>query len=424
MSHVQVSARRTHAHGASPHIAPSAMTNIRSILIVLVIATSAISTVAMIPSATDRGTFVTTLGRDTVVLESFSRSPARVEGDIVVRVPGTVLLHYSVDLASDGAPTHSVVDVTPLGTSQVSAHRVTLDFARDAMTVDFDSSGHHTGTRVALAGQVLPQLMTGFGASYGLYTSPALYESYPSLAHAAVGDTVRVTAADIASGRTVKRVFIKRSPVAMDADYFGMGWTRLRLDASGRIVSADASETTEQTQMSRTDFMDLRPIAERYAAEDHAGKGIGPASPNRIARGKIGGQLVVVTYGSPRRRNREILGKVVPFDRVWRTGANDATVVYFDRNVNVGGTAVPAGTYSLWTLPKRDGSVDLIINSQHGQWGTDHDGSRDLFRIPMRASTVSSPQDDFTISVAEGKTGALKMSWDNFLWSVPVSMAN
>ena len=399
------------------------MTNTRSIFLPLAIVATALASVVRTSPATDRGTFITTLGRDTAVLESFTRTPSKLDGDIVVRFPGTVLLHYSVDLASDGAPTHSVVDVTPLGTNQVLARRVTLDFAHDSMTVDFDSSGHHTRTRVAVPGTPVLQLMTGFGASYGLYASPALYELDAPLAHATIGDTLRFSAVDIAIGRMSKRFFVKRSPTLIDADYFGIGYTRLGLDTAGRVISADAFETTERTQTHRTDFIDLHSVAEKYAAEDHAGKGLGAASPELIARGKVGGQLIVVTYSSPRRRNREILGKVVPFDQVWRTGANAATVIYFDKNVEVGGTAVPAGTYSLWTLPKRDGSVDLIVNSVHGEWGTDYDKSHDMFHIPMKVSTTSAPQEDFTIAVADGNPGTLRMSWGSFVWSVPISIA-
>lgn len=399
------------------------MTNTRSIFLPLAIAATAVGTVMRTAPTTDRGTFITTLGRDTAVLESFTRTPSKLDGDIVVRFPGTVLLHYSVDLAPDGTPTHSVVDVTPLGTNQVLARRVTLDFAHDSMAVDFDSSGHHTKTQVALSGAPVLQLMTGFGASYGLYASPALYEADAAISRIPSGDTLRLTTVDIAIGRTSKRFFVRRSPTLIDADFFGIGYTRMALDAAGRVMSADAFETTERTQTRRTDFVDLHSLAEKYAADDHAGKGLGAASPELIARGKIGGQLVVVTYSSPRRRNREILGKVVPFDNVWRTGANAATVIYLDKNVELGGTAVPAGTYSLWTLPKPDGSVDLIVNSVHGEWGTDYDKSHDLFHIPMKVSTTSATQEDFTIAVADGNPGTLRMSWDNFVWSVPISLA-
>ncbi|MDB4911587.1 MAG: hypothetical protein JWO39_2410, partial [Gemmatimonadetes bacterium] len=78
------------------------------------------------------------------------------------------------------------------------------------------------------------------------------------------------------------------------------------------------------------------------------------------------------------RRGRTILGAVVPYGNVWRTGANEATVLIFDKDMTIGGTPVPAGAYSLWTIPKADGTVQLIINRQHGQWGTDYDSAQDV----------------------------------------------
>ncbi|HEY5087901.1 MAG TPA: DUF2911 domain-containing protein [Gemmatimonadaceae bacterium] len=373
----------------------------------------------------DRGSFVTTLGRDTVVVESFTRTASRVDGDIVVRTPGTVLIHYAVDLTASGAPSRSVVDVTPLGTAEVLARHVAIDFTRDTVSIDIDSGegGNHRRSRAELAAQGPLQLMTGFGPSYGLYASPALYELYAPLARAAVGDTLHTTTIDIVSGRATKHTFIKRSPTSFDADFFGIAWTHFTLDNAWRVLSADASETTERTQTHRTDFIDAAIAAKRFAADDHAGTGLGIASPAVIARGTIGGQLIVATYSSPRKRNRVILGKVVPYDQIWRTGANEATILFFDKDLMIGDKRIAAGTYSIWTLPKRDGSVDLIINAQHGQWGTDYDRARDVAHIPMKVTASVSPEEDFAIAIKGGDPGELRISWDTFVWTVPVTVA-
>src|SRR5665213_2936328 len=89
----------------------------------------------------DSATLVTTLGRDTVVMESFTRSPKQLEGHMLVRIPGTVLIHYVLDLDNSGAPTQSLVDLTPMGTSDVFARRVKIDFRHDSAFVDLDSVG-------------------------------------------------------------------------------------------------------------------------------------------------------------------------------------------------------------------------------------------------------------------------------------------
>ena len=82
-------------------------------------------------------------------------------------------------------------------------------------------------------------------------------------------------------------------------------------------------------------------------------------------------------------------------------------------------TTFPAGSYSLWTLPKKDGTVDLIVNSQHGQYGTDYDASHDIVHIPMKVATAATPQDNFTFVVSGTD---LSLSWDTFVWSVPIAV--
>ena len=375
--------------------------------------------------ADDKGAFVTTLGRDTVVIESVARTGNRLTGDILVRVPATVRLHYQVELRADGSVARSTYEEDPVSATNIAARRLTFDFDRDSVRTTIDSAGKRREIVRPMPKGMMPLLMTGFGASYGLYSSMGLYElllqrTKPSAND--TNDTLIAPAIDIASGRISKRKFIARSTTQIDVDYFGILWTHLTVDASGHITAADARGTTEKTVTQRVESVDIATLAKSFAAADRAGKGVGAASPNLIAKGTIGGQLVVVTYGSPRRRGRTILGAVVPYDRVWRTGANEATVLTFDKDMTIGGAPVPAGAYSLWTIPKADGTVQLIINRQHGQWGTDYDAAQDLVRVPMRSSSAPSPQENFTIDVSDaGAAGELRMSWDTFVWRVPIA---
>ena len=281
-----------------------------------------------------------------------------------------------------------------------------MEFTGDSLSADVDSAGHREKTRRAVAKGAFPQFMTGFGDSYGLYSSLGVYEAL--IQHLVTGtDTVSIPSINMATGHTVPRQFLRRSPTLVDADYFKIAWTHLTLDASGQIVSADGSETTEKVQSHRVDYFDVPQAAKRFAALDKEGKGLGLASPNVIAKGLVGGQMVVVTYGSPRRRDRTILGTVVPYGKVWRTGANEATVIVFDKAMVIGTTTFPAGSYSLWTLPKKDGTVDLIVNSQHGQYGTDYDASHDIVHIPMKVGTLTQPQESFAIAIVGGQQRAV-----------------
>ncbi|MDQ2932328.1 MAG: DUF2911 domain-containing protein [Gemmatimonadota bacterium] len=390
----------------------------------IIVSLAALAALRLAPAAVDgKSSWITTLGRDTVVVESAVRAGNRVTGDIVVRVPATVRLHYDVELRPDGSAVRSTVDTDPMGAKNIGARHIVIDFDADSAHASIDSAGTKRKIARAIPKGAIPTFMTGFGASYGLYSSMALYELTLQRTRPATNDTLSVPGVDIATGTLARRKFVARSATLVDVDYFGIMWTHLTVDASGNVTAADARATTEQTETQRTSWVDASEFAKRFAQADHSGKGVGLASPNQIEKGTISGETVIVVYGSPRRRGRTILGTVIPYDRVWRTGANEATTIVFDKDLVIGGTPVPAGAYSLWTIPKADGTVQLIVNTQHGQWGTEYDSAKDLVHIRMQASTAPSPQEDFAISITNaGNVGALRISWDAFVWSVPISV--
>ncbi len=133
------------------------------------------------------------------------------------------------------------------------------------------------------------------------------------------------------------------------------------------------------------------------------------------------GKTVTVDYSRPSMRNRKIFGGLVPYDQVWRTGANAATSLKTDVDLNIGGTKVPAGSYTLYTLPGMS-SWQLIINKQTGQWGTKYDQSQDLARIPMQVTQRPSGLELFTISFDKtgGDSAVLKLEWENTIANVNV----
>jgi hypothetical protein len=145
-----------------------------------------------------------------------------------------------------------------------------------------------------------------------------------------------------------------------------------------------------------------------------------PASPRDTAEMTFAGERMLVDYGRPSMRGRVIFGGLVPYGRVWRTGANAATTFVTPRDVRIGGTPVPAGTYTLYTLPGAS-EWQLIVNRQTGQWGTEYDESQDLARIPMHVERTPAPVEQFTISLVAG-TGMV-MEWENTRVSVPIEPA-
>lgn len=147
-----------------------------------------------------------------------------------------------------------------------------------------------------------------------------------------------------------------------------------------------------------------------------------PLSPPGEATLKFDdGKTVTIKYSRPSMRGRKIFGGLVPYNEVWRTGANAATSLKTDVALMIGNASVPAGSYTLYTLPAEK-SWKLIINKQTGQWGTEYNQSQDLARVDMTVGQRSSPLEEFTISFDKtgGTSATLKLEWDTTLATVNV----
>jgi hypothetical protein len=156
-------------------------------------------------------------------------------------------------------------------------------------------------------------------------------------------------------------------------------------------------------------------------------------SPHDTISAVIDGNRVTVTYGRPYTTKpgttdvRKIWGGLVPYGEVWRTGADEATLLITQKPINLGGATVPAGAYSLWVLPQEQGPTKLIINKQIGQWGVgpgSYDEKNDLARLDLKKDALDKSVDQFTMAVAKGESGGgvLKLSWENTQFSVPFTV--
>jgi hypothetical protein len=132
-------------------------------------------------------------------------------------------------------------------------------------------------------------------------------------------------------------------------------------------------------------------------------------SPRDTAEATVGSAKVLIDYSRPSKRGRKIFGELVPYNKVWRTGANAATTLITDKPLLVGDKEIPAGTYTIYTIPDTAG-WQLIINKKTGQWGTVYDESQDLVRIPMTVKTLDASVEQFEIAIESD--GMLHMRWD------------
>ncbi len=138
-------------------------------------------------------------------------------------------------------------------------------------------------------------------------------------------------------------------------------------------------------------------IPVRAQMEAPAKPGAPLASEAATASASLADGTIDIRYNTPHMRGRKIMGELVPYDKVWRTGANPATTLITSVPLKFGDLVVPAGTHTLYTLPST-GTWQLIINNQTGQWGTEYNQGQDLGRSPMKAKALTSPQEVMSIT--------------------------
>lgn len=158
-----------------------------------------------------------------------------------------------------------------------------------------------------------------------------------------------------------------------------------------------------------------------------------PSPPGTAQFDFADGKKITIAYSRPMIRDpktgqpRKIFGGLVPYGKEWRSGANEATSFVSTADLTVGGTRVPAGSYTLYTLPQESGPWKLIISKKTGQWGIPYPGAADdLARIDMQTQKLSAPVQQFTISFDKRgpNAGVLRLEWENTAATVDLSEAN
>jgi hypothetical protein len=153
-----------------------------------------------------------------------------------------------------------------------------------------------------------------------------------------------------------------------------------------------------------------------------------PQSPAAETSVTIAGKAITIKYSAPSLRNRKMFGNDGQISKdgtwpVWRTGADSATALHTDADLDINGLAVPKGDYTVFTLVNVT-PWQLIINKQTKQWGLTFKPDMDLGRVPMTVTKPAAPIETFkiTLSAAGGNKGKLQLEWENVIASVPFTV--
>lgn len=365
---------------------------------------------AAAPVPAQQASLVYRLGKDTLAIEQYTRTATRMTGEMVQRAGAAVVrVLYDVTIGSDGRPTAATIrrmqaDGSPLPNAPTETRiRVTAD------SVIRETAWADSVQRRA------------FAAAKALVNFPTFVYG-PTELLAEIRRTGGATDSVPALGAAGNLGFAGLAPAPGDTLRLrGGGYPMaLRFDATRRLLSVDGSATTNKAMATRgTGGLDLAAIARTM-------KPTGVLSPRDMARGAFGpGGMVLVDYGRPQVRERTVWGgTLVPFDSVWRAGANDATHLFTTRTLTLGTLVVPAGMYTLWVQHTRGGTF-LIVNRQTGQWGTQYDAAQDLGRVPMQLAATPAHVEEFTIAVRAlgGTRGVIEMAWGSSAATVPFTVS-
>jgi len=359
----------------------------------------------------DSASFVTRLGADTLVIERFVREARRVDAEVLLRVPRTTRTWYSLELSPGGDLARLDARIAAPRGAGPPVRSQTITRVGDSLRIETTTDGATRAQMVAADRSTLPFI--------DMVHWP--FELVLRRLRAAGRDSATVPLLTGTRVQPFPVVFI--APDSMTITHPLRGTMRVAVDSAGAIEVLDARGTTRKLLVERRPWLELDATAAAWAAADAAGRSLGALSGRGEVNATVAGAAIGVDYGTPSKRGREIWGALVPFGVVWRTGANRATGFTTDRDLMLGSgdhtLTVPAGSYTLFSIPDADGGV-LIVNRQTGQAGTAYDAAQDLGRVSLEARPLPDLVEVFTIAVTETASGGmLRLQWDRTELVVP-----
>jgi hypothetical protein len=371
----------------------------------------------------ERYGFIARLGNDTLSVESVTRTGNSIVSDEVDRFPRVRQRHTEIDLNDDGGIRRLVMDVhTPSEPENERQRRVEVNVSGDSVRI---TKRDGTGTK---------RMSFATGGAVAMAHLPQMYSLY-DLYFAAAHNVAKKSNTDTAKLRQfyIDREFDRFPLHRGTVRFLPGGKAEIRhdwlsgtgdatVDSSGRLLAYSGGRTTYKVDVERlAEPPDVKEIGDRFAAAEAKAGAAKQLSVRDTLRAVIGNASFTVDYGRPMARGRDLLGNVLPYDRVWRTGANAATQFTTSAPITIAGIPLSPGTYTLWTIPRANGA-DLIVNRQTGQWGTGYNAAHNIGTAAMTTDITETPVEKFTISIRPNGAdrGELLMEWGTFRWSAPI----
>lgn len=372
--------------------------------------------------------FVTTLGNDTIAVEHITRAADMMISEEVDRFPRVRRRHSVITTMPNGGMRHVEMDITEPGgpTPAARERHFVADVGNDSVRITVTDSTQTQHRVFPTGGRPTMLHVSQMYGAIELFMAAGIQQAAES--QLAEGDSVRLN--QFYADREFDDFPLhegwvrphKNGTVDLWHDWLS-GMASAVFDTTRRMQSYSGQGTTYKVDVQRVNGKPkVDVLYKRFAAAEKARGGQVQLSARDTTRGTIGRAKFEIDYGRPLARGRQLLGNVIAYGEVWRTGANAASQFTTSAPINIANLNVPAGKYTLWTVPRKDGSSELRINSQTGQWGTGYDGQFDLGGRPMQTDSVKEFVDKFTISIRsiDATHGALVLEWGDFRWMAPI----
>ena len=347
------------------------------------------------------GSFVAKLGKDTVIVETYSMVANHLYGKAFLRYPEDQIGVFNFHFYPDGSIRHYSMSFMKPDSSYIPTWGTQgLYFENDSCTW-FASWGTEETEYVNRRPASQIDFIGGWTPTLSLieWNCMRLIRSgKQSLPITMINDYIGIR--HVAISKTNTDTLIFGGPF--------LEYTKLKTTPAGRIMFYDGTGTPWNYIATKHEPIDVDQAAQRLSKTPK----IGIPSPEAKVKFSIKNDTILLSYGRPSKRGRVIFGGIVPYDSIWRTGAGDPTQITLPGSIQFGKTVIAKGSYSLYTIP-RPGGWMLIFNTDLKRWPTDPDRTKEIASIPLKLRKTEKPYETFTITVEEEKGGGIiRFIWD------------
>ncbi len=349
-----------------------------------------------------QSSFFTTLGNDTLVIEQFTMEQGTVNAEVLIRSPRTRYMRQILKFEEDGSFLQfRSTSHDPKNVDSKIIEEQTIIIDGDSLEITRKRDTINQTFKVLYDPSMIPWF-------------DMIHWPYEVATTRMVENGSKESDQLMLTGRR-PRIFeirtLAKDSVSIKHPFRGTMYARINNE--GGLEYYDATATTRKLIVKRGGAMDMASYAMKYSD-----KSIQSLSGAAETQSVVHGANIKVTFGQPARRGRELFGGIVPWNERWRTGANRATHFTSDKDLIMADLEIPAGEYTLFTIPAPDGGM-LIINKQTGQNGRSYDEEQDLGRVPMTIVENDTSVELFTIEAVErGSSGVLQLKWGNTIFEV------